>query len=64
MEEYIDPPAEDIIAKAQEVKEFEAKYGQTDLSRSWSKWCNSYEYRKNEWLFRQGVAIFNKKHLI
>jgi hypothetical protein len=35
MEEYIDPPAEDIIAKAKEVKDFEAKYGPTDLTRSW-----------------------------
>ena len=43
MNEYIDPPAEDIIAKAKEVKEFEAKYGPTDLTRSWKKWCNSYE---------------------
>jgi len=60
MNEYIDPSAEDIIAKAQEVKEFEEKYGPTDLTRSWKKWCSSYEYRKNEWLFRQGIVNFIK----
>ena len=60
MEEYIDPPAEDIIAKAKEVKDFEEKYSPTDLTRSWKKWCNSYEYRKNEWLFRQGIVNFTK----
>ncbi len=61
MTEYIDPPAEDIIiAKAQEVKDFEAKYGPTALTKSWRKWCNSYEYRKNEWIFRQGISNFIK----
>ena len=64
MEEYIDPPAEDIIPLMKEVEEFEAKYGPTPRTKAWRKWCNSYEYRKNEWIFRQGVAIFNKKHLI
>ncbi len=60
MTEYIDPPAEDIIAKAQEIKDFEAKYGPTALTKSWKKWCSSYEYRKNEWTFRQGIANFVK----
>ncbi len=60
MNEYIDPPAEDIIAKAEEVKAFEEKYGPTDLTRSWKKWCSSYENRKNEWLFRQGIVNFTK----
>ena len=23
---------------------------------SWKKWCNSYEFRKNEWEWRQNVA--------
>ena len=60
MKEYIDPPIEEINAKLQEVEDFEAKYKPTDLTRSWRKWCSSYKYRKNEWLFRQGISDFIK----
>ena len=62
MKEYVDPPIEDIEAKLQEVEDFEARYKPTDLTRSWRKWCSSYEYRKNEWLFRQGLVNFIKNN--
>ncbi len=52
---FKDYPAEEIAAKLKEVEEFEAKYGEKPMSKSWRKWCTDYEYRKNEWEFRQGV---------
>ncbi len=50
---------QDIIVESlrvyKEVEEFEAKYGEKPMTKSWRKWCTDYEYRKNEWEFRQGV---------
>ena len=60
MKEYVAPPIEDIEAKLQEIEDFETRYKPTDLTRSWRKWCSSYEYRKNEWMFRQGLVNFIK----
>ena len=60
MIEYVDPPIEDIEAKLQEIEDFETRYKPTDLTRSWRKWCSSYEYRKKEWMFRQGLVNFIK----
>ena len=60
MKEYVDPPIEDIEAKLQEIEDFETRYKPTDLTRSWRKWCSSYENRKNEWMFRQGLVNFIK----
>ena len=35
---------------------FKEKYGECMTVTSWKKWCESYEFRKNEWEFRQNVA--------
>lgn len=53
--QFKDYPAEEIAAKLKEVEEFEAKYGEKPMTKSWRKWCTDYEYRKNEWEFRQGI---------
>tara|TARA_Y100000114_G_C11572440_1_gene237075 strand:- start:285 stop:500 length:216 start_codon:yes stop_codon:yes gene_type:complete len=45
-----------IAAKLKQVEEFEAKYGSNDMTKAWYKWCTSYEYRKKEWEWRQGLA--------
>ena len=45
-----------IAAKLKQVEEFEAKYGSSTLTKAWYKWCTSYEYRKKEWEWRQGLA--------
>ena len=44
-----------------QVEDFEAKYGANDMSRSWRKWCNSHEYRRREWLWRQNLAAANEE---
>ena len=50
-----------IANKLKQVEEFEAKYGSNNLTRAWYKWCNSYEYRKKEWEWRQALANANKE---
>ena len=60
LEYFRDYPQEQIQAKLKQVKEFEAKYGENNTTRSWKKWCNDYEYRRREWQFRQGVAEYAK----
>ena len=52
---FKDYPQEQIQAKLKDIEEFEAKYGTNNLTESWRKWCTDYEYRKNEWEFRQGI---------
>jgi hypothetical protein len=54
--QFIDYPPELIQAKLKLCINYEAKYGQSNTVNAWRKWCNSYEYRKNEWRFRQNVA--------
>jgi len=56
--EFIDYPAEQIQAKLKQIHEFEAKYGEKPVSKSWQKWCPDYEYRKREWQWRHGVAVY------
>ena len=51
--QFTDYDAEAIAAKLKQVNDFEAKYGENDMSKSWRKWCNSQEYRRREWLWRQ-----------
>ena len=53
--------AEAIAAKLKQVNDFEAKYGANDMSKAWRKWCNSHEYRKREWLWRQNLAAANEE---
>ena len=54
--EYKDYPQHLIDIKLQQCLDYEAKYGANTVTKAWTKWCNSYEYRKNEWQFRQNVA--------
>jgi hypothetical protein len=59
MAEFKDYPAEKIAEQAERVRKFKAEFPQlAELTRitAWEKWCNSYEYRKREWEFRQSVA--------
>ena len=46
--EFKDYPASEIEAKLQQCLDYEAKYGECMTVTSWKKWCNSYEFRKNE----------------
>ena len=54
--QFKDYPASQIKAKLQQCLDYEAKYGECMTVTSWKKWCNSYDYRKNEWQFRHNVA--------
>ena len=58
--QFTDYDADKIAAKLKQVNDFEAKYGANDMSRSWRKWCESHEYRRREWLWRQGLANAHK----
>ena len=55
-EKFTDYPADQIQAKLKQIDEFEAKYGPKARSKSWRKWCTDYNYRKQEWQFRQNLA--------
>jgi len=58
MKKFKDWPKKMIAAKLKQVNEYEAKYGKSLRTKAWKKWCNSAEYRKNEWQFRQNVADY------
>lgn len=45
-----------ITKKLQEIDEFEANFRPNQASRAMYKWCTDYNYRKNEWLFRQSTV--------
>mgnify|MGYP003662823549 FL=1 len=45
-----------ITEKLQQIDEFEANFRPNTASRAMYKWCTDYEYRKNEWQFRQSIA--------
>lgn len=47
---------EAIENKLKQVEEFEAKYGENHITRSWRKWCNDERYRANEKKFREAIA--------
>ena len=51
---------EQIANKLKEVEEFEAKYGSNNITKAWRKWCESIEYRKREWEFRQATVNLYK----
>ena len=57
---FKDYTPEQIQTKLNEVIEFEAKYGSNTTTRGWRKWCESIDYRKQEWQFRQSVAEYAK----
>lgn len=48
--------AKAIENKLRQVEEFEAKYGENHITRSWRKWCTDERYRANETKFRQAIA--------
>lgn len=56
MKEFVDYPKERIEAKLKQVRHHELKYGKSERTKAWIKWCTSYEYRKAEWQWRQGFA--------
>jgi hypothetical protein len=54
-----------ITKKLQEIDEFEANFQPNTASRAMYKWCTDYNYRKNEWLFRQStVELFKHNNNI
>ncbi len=54
---------EAIVAKLQQIDEFEANFRPNTHSIAMKKWCTDYEYRKREWKFRQGIAKYNENPL-
>ena len=54
--QFIDYPPKLIKAKLQLCNDYIAKYGASHTVTAWKKWCESYDYRKNEWQFRHNVA--------
>ena len=59
--QFKDYDADKIAAKLKQVENFEAKYGANDMSKAWRKWCESHEYRRREWLWRQNLAAANEE---
>ena len=57
---FKDYPSDQIQAKLNQVIEYESKYGSNTVTQAWRKWCESIEYRKREWQFRQSVAEYAK----
>ena len=49
MNTFKDFPASQIKAKLQQCLDYEAKYSEIPQVTAVKKWCQSYEYRKNEW---------------
>ena len=47
---------EQIANKLKQVEEFEAKYGESTRTIAWKKWCTDINYRRKEWMWRQGLA--------
>ena len=58
---FKDYNADKIAAKLKQVLEFEAKYGENDTSKGWTKWCNDINYRNREWQWRQNLAKWHRK---
>ena len=54
--QFKDYKSEEIQAKLQQCLDYEAKYGTIPAVTAVKKWCQSYEYRKKEWEWRQNVA--------
>ena len=55
-EKFKDYPADQIAAKLAQIDRFERNYKPNTTSKSWRKWCTDYNYRKQEWQFRQNIA--------
>jgi hypothetical protein len=56
---------EQLANKLKEVEEFEAKWGKSLRTKAIRKFCESKEYRKREWQFRQAtVNLFKHNNKI
>jgi len=55
---YKDYKPEIIAKKLKDVEQYEAVMGKDLRSKAWRKWCESAEYRKKEWQWRQNVANY------
>lgn len=53
---FKDYTPEQIKTKLNEVIEFESKYGSNTTTQAWRKWCESVDYRKSEFDFRQATV--------
>ena len=53
---FKDYTPEQIKTKLNEVIEFESKYGSNTTTQAWRKWCESIDYRKREFEFRQATV--------
>ena len=58
--QFKDYPAKQIAKKLKDVERYESIMGVDTRSKAWRKWCESIEYRKREWQFRQSVANYAK----
>ena len=58
--QYKDYKPEVIAKKLKDVERYEVKMGIDTRSKAWRKWCESLEYRKKEWEFRQATVNLYK----
>jgi len=54
---------EAIIAKLQQIDEFEANFRPNTHSIAMKKWCTDYEYRKREWKWRQNIVKLRESNI-
>lgn len=45
-----------IEAKLKQIEKFESKYGESQRTIAWRKWCTDQEYRLRETQLRNNVA--------
>ena len=64
MNKFKDYTPEQIQTKLNQVIEFEAKYGSNTRTQAWRKWCESIDYRKREFEFRQATAKLYKNNVL
>ena len=50
--------SEQIEVKLKQVEAFEAKYGESQRTRAWRKWCTDEQYRNREIQMREAVADY------
>ena len=63
--QFKDYTPKQIQNKLNQVIEYESKYGSNTVTQAWRKWCESIDYRKNEWLFRQStIKLFKHNNNI
>ena len=57
---FKDYKPEQIAKKLKDVERYESIIGIDTRSEAWRKWCESIEYRKREWEFRQATVNLYK----